>query len=95
MQSQVDAETKRKELVALAVENQRSEAEADAYAITQKMKAYRELPVDNLKAIAMSQMTPEQLMATAFESLAENANKIGELNIGPDIVSQFAKQVAR
>jgi len=59
------------------------------------MKAYRELPVDNLKAIAMSQMTPEQLMATAFESLAENANKIGELNIGPDIVSQFAKQVAR
>lgn len=95
MQSQVDAETKRKELVALAVENQRSEAEADAYAITQKMKAYLELPVDNLKAIAMSQMTPEQLMATAFESLAENANKIGELNIGPDIVSQFAKQVAR
>lgn len=95
LQSEVDAETKRQELVSLSVENQRSQAEADAYTISEKMKAYRELPVESLKAMALAQMTPEQLMATAFESLAVNANKIGELNISPDLISQFAKQVAR
>lgn len=95
LQSEVDAETKRQELVTLSVENQRNQAQADAFSISEKMKAYRELPVESLKAMALAQMTPEQLMATAFESLAANANNIGELNFSPDLVSQFAKQVAR
>ncbi|GEA13724.1 SPFH domain-containing protein [Alteromonas sp. KUL49] len=95
LQSEVDAETKRQELVALSAQNQRIQAEADAYTISEKMKAYRELPVESLRAMALAQMTPEQLMATAFESFAVNANKIGELNISPDLISQFAKQVAR
>jgi regulator of protease activity HflC (stomatin/prohibitin superfamily) len=95
LESDVKAEKQRQELVSLSVENQRAQSDADAYAIEQKMKAYRELPVESLKAMAMAKMSPEQLMATAIESLASNAGKIGELNLGPDLISQFARKVAK
>lgn len=93
--AQVNAEAKRNELVALSVENQRIQSDADAYAIEAKMRAYRELPVENLKAMALAKMAPEQLMAMAFESLALNAGKIGELNISPDLFSQIFKKGAK
>ncbi|HAU5684634.1 TPA: NrtR-regulated NrtX, partial [Proteus mirabilis] len=34
----------------------------------------------------------QQLMAMAFETLALNSGKIGELNITPDLFSQFMKK---
>ncbi|WP_272518418.1 MULTISPECIES: SPFH domain-containing protein [unclassified Providencia] len=91
----VSAEAKRNELVALSVENQRIQSDADAYAIESKMKAYSQLPVENLKALALAKMGPEQLMAMAFESLAQNAGKIGELNISPDLFGQLMKKEAK
>lgn len=93
--AQVSAEAKRNELVALSVENQRIQSDADAYSIESKMKAYSQLPVENLKALALAKMGPEQLMAMAFESLAQNAGKIGELNISPDLFSQLMKKGAK
>ncbi|MBC5789632.1 SPFH domain-containing protein [Providencia sp. JUb39] len=93
--AQVNLEAKRNELVALSVENQRTQSEADAYAIEAKMKAYSQLPVENLKAMALAKMNPEQLMAMAFESLAQNAGKIGEINISPDLFGQLMKKGAK
>ncbi|EOE5320913.1 SPFH domain-containing protein [Providencia rettgeri] len=93
--AQVSAEAKRNELVALSVENQRIQSDADAYAIESKMKAYSQLPVENLKALALAKMGPEQLMAMSFESLAQNAGKIGELNISPDLFGQLMKKEAK
>ncbi|WP_272539843.1 SPFH domain-containing protein [Providencia sp. PROV197] len=93
--AQVNAEEKRQELVALSVGNQRIQSDADAYAIESKMKAYSQLPVENLKALALAKMGPEQLMAMAFESLAQNAGKIGELNISPDLFGQLMKKGAK
>ncbi|MCC8381050.1 SPFH domain-containing protein [Xenorhabdus sp. PB30.3] len=90
--AEVNAEAKRNELVSLRVYNQRTQSDADAYAIEAKMKAYRELPVENLKAMALAKMNPEQLVAMAFESLAQNAGKIGELNISPDLFGQMMKK---
>nr|ELR5133723.1 NrtR-regulated NrtX [Providencia rettgeri] len=90
--AQVSAEAKRQELVTLSVGNQRIQSEADAYAIETKMKAYSQLPVENLKALALAKMNPEQLMAMAFESLAQNAGKIGELNLSPDLFGQLMKK---
>ena len=93
--AQVNLEAKRNELVALSVENQRTQSEADAYAIEAKMKAYSQLPVENLKAMALAKMNPEQLMAMAFESLAQNAGKIGEINFSPDLFGQLMKKGAK
>ncbi len=93
--AETDAENQRKELVLLNVENSKQEADAEAYAISARMNAFKELPVENLKAMALANMQPEQLMAMAFESMAQNANKIGELNISPDLFSQAMKKAVR
>lgn len=95
LEATIDSETKRKSLVLLAADNTKEEADAEAYAIAAKMKALSELPVENLKAIAMSKMQPDQVMALAFEALAQNAGKIGELNITPDLFGQFLKKEVR
>lgn len=91
---EIESEEKRKQLVEIAVENRKVESDAEAYAINVRMKAYSALPVENLKAMAMASMAPEQLMALAFESLAQNADKIKELTITPDLFSEIRK-VAR
>lgn len=93
--AEIGEEQQRQTLVSLSADNQRVQSDADAYAIETKMKAYRELPVENLKALALSRMAPEQLMAMAFESLAQNAGKISELNIAPDMFSQMMKKVSK
>jgi regulator of protease activity HflC (stomatin/prohibitin superfamily) len=92
IQSEIDNESHRKELVGLVAVNSREEADTEAYAVAIKMKAFTELPVENLKAMALANMQPEQLMAMAFESLAQNAGKIGELNISPDLFGQMVKK---
>lgn len=95
LQAEIAAETQRKELVQLSAENSHQQADAEAYAIATRMQAFRELPVENLKAMALANMQPEQLMAMAFESLAQNADKIGELTITPDLFGQLMKKAAR
>ena len=95
MDAQIEAENKRREYVELNAANSKENAEAEAHAIAVRMKAYTELPVENLKAMALANMAPEQLMAVAFDTLAQNAGKIGELNINPDLINQIMKKVAR
>jgi hypothetical protein len=34
-------------------------------------------------------MQPDQIMALAFQGLAEKADKIGELNISPDLLREI------
>jgi len=92
LQGEIDAEAQRQELVSLSAGNTQKEADAEAYAINAKMTAFASLPVENLKALALAKMEPEQLMALAFESLAQNADKIGELTITPDLFGKLMKQ---
>ncbi len=95
IQATIDKETQRQNLVSLQSENKKHESDAEAYAITTKMEAFKKLPVENLKAMALANMQPEQLMAVAFESLAQNAGKIGELNIAPELFGNMVKKAVR
>lgn len=95
LQARIAEEMQRKDLVNTQMENRQKEADTEAYATTVKMNAFKQLPVEHLKAMALAQMQPEQLMALAFESLAQNANKIGELTITPDLFSQVLKRAGR
>jgi hypothetical protein len=92
IQSEIDNESQRKDLVGLTAANGKEEADAEAYAVASKMRAFTELPVENLKAMALANMQPEQLMAMAFDSMAQNAEKIGELNISPDLFGQMVRK---
>jgi hypothetical protein len=49
-----------------------------------------------LQALASTSMKPEQLIAFAFQELAGKAEKIGQLNISPDLLRELmAPQPAR
>ncbi|MDQ2077477.1 SPFH domain-containing protein [Marinimicrobium sp. ABcell2] len=95
IKTEIEAENQRKDLVLLNVENNKQEADSEAYAIAARMKAFSELPVENLKAMALANMQPEQMMAMALETMAQNAGKIGELNIGPEMFSSMMKKAVR
>jgi regulator of protease activity HflC (stomatin/prohibitin superfamily) len=95
LQAQIEAENQRKQFVELNAANGKQIADAEAYAISARLKAYTELPVENLKAMAMAHMQPDQLMAMAFETLAQNAGKIGELNITPDLFGKLLRKAEK
>jgi regulator of protease activity HflC (stomatin/prohibitin superfamily) len=82
-------EDQRKQLVALAAANARSEADARTYGIAKTMEALSTAPVQTLQALASSGMRPEQLIAFAFQELAGKADKIGQLNISPDLLREL------
>ena len=89
MAAKVKIEEKNKELVALTVENARAEADARAYGVGAVMKALEGANPQTLQALANAGMKPEQLIATAFQSIAEKAAQIGTLNISPDLLREL------
>lgn len=84
-------EKKNEELVLLVVENSKKEAEAKAYAIETSMNAISKIDAKTIQALAMVGMDPAQLIAASFKDLSENANKIGQLNVTPDLLAQLIK----
>ena len=89
MQANIGLEERRKELVGLAAENARSEADARAYGISATMQALGTADPRILQALASTGMKPEQLIAFAFQELAGKAEKIGQLNISPDLLREL------
>ena len=95
MAARISLEEKNKQLVALSVENKKSEAEAKAYGIAAVMKAVAGVDSKVLQALASVGMQPDQLMALAFQGLAERADKIGELNISPELLRELLSRKAK
>lgn len=91
MNFNIKLEEQRRELVRLNVENTKAEAEAKAYAAAKMMEAFQNVNPGILQSLASVGMNPETLIALAFQGLAENADKIGELNITPDLLKQLIK----
>lgn len=89
LEATIGLEDQRKNLVDLAAANARTEAEAKAYGIQSIMQAFATVDPRVLQALASTSMKPEQLIASAFQELAGNADKIGQLNISPDLLREL------
>jgi len=89
MLTSIELENKRKQYVSLAAENTRAESDARAYGVSATMKAMADVDPRILHALAASGMKPEQLIAAAFQDLAGKADKIGQLNISPDLLREL------
>jgi len=87
--NKITLETKKKELVSISVQNSRAESDAKAYSISSAMKALEGVNPSIIQSLASIGMQPEKLIAIAFQGLAENAEKIGELNISPDLLKEL------
>lgn len=92
--AEVDLEEKNKELVALQTANEKEKSDSKAYSLKSLLKAYENIDPKKIQALAMMKMDSHQLIANAFNELAENAGKIGELNISPDLLRQLMTKEA-
>ena len=86
MKGKISLEEKRKDLVDLAAQNKKVESDAQAYSIDVAMDAFKNVEPKVLQALASTGMNPAQLIAGAFLNLADNADKIGNLNIAPELL---------
>ncbi len=86
IESELELEKLRKELADLKLENAKKDADAEAYRISSVMEAYSKISPEVLVALSEMCMEPEKVIAQAFEKLAANSNKIGQLNITPDLL---------
>jgi hypothetical protein len=89
MATKIALEEQNKELVALSTANAHEEADSKAYAIATVMNAFSGTDPKTLQALASIGMDPGQLVALAFKELAENAGKIGQLNISPELLREL------
>ena len=89
MEANIALEDRKKELVSLSVENAKAEADAKAYGVSSVMSALQGVDSKVLQALASVGMQPDQLVALAFQGLAERAEKIGQLNVTPDLLREL------
>jgi regulator of protease activity HflC (stomatin/prohibitin superfamily) len=89
---QIKLENDRKRLVAARVENERAEADAQAYAVDASLKPLRDLEPAVLEMLSVQTADPRLMVSLAFKELAQNAGKIGHLNISPDLLETLLKE---
>jgi len=92
MDANIELEKQRNSLVSLNQTNEKIEAESLAYKLSRQLEPISALRPDVLQAISAMQMQPAQLIARAFIDFAANAEKIGSLNISPDVMSELLKR---
>jgi hypothetical protein len=78
--------------VTARVENAQAEADVQAYAVAASLKPLQELDEDVLQLLAMQSAEPRLLVTQALKELAQNASKIGQLNISPDLLESLMQQ---
>lgn len=86
MVADIALEDKRKSLVTLSGENTRTLADAEAYRVGALMKIFEGVDTKVIQALAAAGMQPSQLIAQAFGGIAEKAERIGQLNLSPDLL---------
>jgi hypothetical protein len=85
-------ETERKNLVTARAENARTEADAQAYAAEAALKAFSGLEPAVVEMLALQSADPRRMIGMAFKELAQNAAKIGNLNISPDLLQTLLQE---
>ncbi len=89
MAAEIAVEQQRAQLIDRRVENERKDADSRAYVITETLKPLRDLDWKTLMMLGGKGADPKAMIAMAFQEMAGNAQKIGELNISPDLLKSL------
>lgn len=92
MQTQISLEKQKQDYVNLLVENIKQEADAKAYGMSAMTKAFKDVDPKIVQAFVNAGKDSKELIALAFQSIAENAEKIGQLNMSPDLLRELLWQ---
>ncbi|MCX5746967.1 MAG: SPFH domain-containing protein [Proteobacteria bacterium] len=89
MEADIAVENQRATLIKQQVDNAKQDADSRAYALAAQLAPLEKADWKTLMAIAPNGGDPKMMIALAFRELAENASKIGELNMSPDLLSKL------
>jgi len=84
-------EESRRALVELEAGNSRTAADARAYALSAVVKALADADPKLVQTLAQSRMKPDALVAAAMTEFAANAEKIGEINLSPELLHELLR----
>lgn len=86
MAADIAMEKEREQLVLQKAENDKKAADAAAWALAKQLEPLRTMDWKVLSAMQAGGGDPATMIAVAFRELAENAERIGELNVSPDLL---------
>lgn len=92
MEFSIKQEEAKKKFINLKVQNSKEEADANAYNISSIMKSLQGVDINIIEALISIGMKPQQIIANAFQGLAENASKIGQLNVSSELLQELLKK---
>jgi hypothetical protein len=91
LEADISVENQRKEFIEQKTANDKIEAETQGYVLEATLKPYKEMDWKILTALS-NNSDPKFNIALAFRELAENADKIGNLNISPDLLNSLLNE---
>jgi hypothetical protein len=83
---QIALEDTRRQLVTSEADNARTRADAQAYSVKATIEPLLALDPKALQVLAARGLEPRLMVAMAFQEIASNAAKIGNLNISPELL---------
>jgi hypothetical protein len=89
LRGQIALEDERRQLVTMEAENSKTRADAQAYTVEATIKPLAALDPKALQVLAARSVDPRLLVAMAFQEIAANATKVGNLNISPDLLESL------
>lgn len=90
MAAEIAVEEQRATLIETRTANERKDAETRAYALELMVEKLREVDWRKLMVMhADGEGSGQALVAMAFQQLAENASKIGTLNVSPELMASL------
>lgn len=91
LEADISVENQRKSLIEQKTENDKKEAETKGYVLETTLKPYRDMDWKTLTALN-NNSDPRFNISLAFRELADNAEKIGNLNISPDLLDSILNE---
>jgi hypothetical protein len=91
LEADISVENQRKKLIEQRTANDRKEAETQGYVIETTLKPYKDIDWKTLTALN-NNPDPKFNISLAFRELAENADKIGNLNISPELLDSIINE---
>jgi regulator of protease activity HflC (stomatin/prohibitin superfamily) len=91
VQADISVENQKKLLIEQKTLNDKKEAETKGYVIETTLKPYRDIDWKTLTALN-NNPDPKFNISLAFRELAENASKIGNLNVSPELLESLLSE---
>lgn len=94
IEADIAIENQRKILIEQRTENDKKEAETQGYVLESNLKPYKDMDWRILTALN-NNLDSKSYIALAFRELAENAGKIGNLNISPELLDSLLTEKSK